>query len=44
MPVTTDRKEKITRKQLAWFIALYCAGLLVTALVVYFFRALLGMG
>jgi len=29
--------------QLAWFIGLYVAGLLVTALVAWVFRALLGM-
>ena len=30
-------------RQLAWFAGLYCAGLLVTALVAYFFRALIGL-
>lgn len=32
-----------TLRQLAWFIGLYCAGLLVTVLGAYFFRALLGI-
>ena len=30
-------------RQLVWFAGLYCAGLLVTAVVAYFFRALLAM-
>jgi hypothetical protein len=30
-----------TGRQLAWFIGLYCAGLVVTGLVVYFFHALI---
>lgn len=28
--------------RIAWFIGLYCAGLLAVAAVAYFFRALLG--
>jgi hypothetical protein len=47
MPDITEKKttgngqQPSSVRQLAWFVALYCAGLLVTAVVVYFIRILL---
>jgi hypothetical protein len=47
MPDTTEKKipggaqQPSAGRQLAWFVFLYCAGLLATALVAYFFRTLL---
>ncbi|MGH8119667.1 MAG: DUF2474 domain-containing protein [Gammaproteobacteria bacterium] len=37
------RPQPSTGRQVAWFIGLYLAGLLVMVLVAYFFRALLGL-
>lgn len=39
--ITGEVQQPSTGRQLAWFIGLYCAGLLATAVVVYFFRTLL---
>ena len=35
--------KKPVKYRLAWFIGLYCAGILVTGIVVYLLRFLLGM-
>ena len=41
---TMDNKpEKPFTHRLAWFVVLYCAGLLVTGTVVYLLRFLLGL-
>ena len=44
--ITKDGKQETERpvtRRLAWFIGLYCAGLLVTGIAVYLLRFLLGL-
>jgi cell division septal protein FtsQ len=36
-------REAIGKRQVLWFIGLYCAGLIVTGLVVYFLRWLISI-
>lgn len=49
MPDITEKKDNETlqnpsgKSQLAWFIGLYAAGLIITAIIVYILRALLGL-
>jgi cell division septal protein FtsQ len=46
MPDITEpaaQKEGTKKSQILWFIWLYCAGLIVTGLVVYFLRWLIGV-